>query len=606
MKNFKLFHKKNKITCIAASTILAASICSVSIFGLHCRNISFYPLQHTYDSESDNKVSYSESDFQTYLNDLFRSEVTCNTLNLHFTLSNPSDFQISKYPLTFGNISYEHHIQELAGLENIKKKLQKYNPTDYPLDLHMTYDVLADSVNRRLAMSPYFYYEELLSSTNGVQSEYPILLAEYAFHKKQDIMDYFGLLEQFDSFFENVCEFEKQKAEHGLFMNETAAKNVIRQCSAFLPENSETSFWEATFEERLKSMEKLSEKEKKKYISKNRKLLKEHVYPAYRHLISVVQTLRHSGKNDKGLCWFQNGKPYYELLIKNLTGSSRSIPELEDLVSTRRDYCLSQLSRLSSLKAENNAILSSSAEDILDYLKNRTKDDFPKLPKTHYTVKTVNKKLEDFLSPAFYLSSTMDNFEENNIYINPAADYNGIGLFTTLAHEGYPGHLFQTVYSYSRKLPPLRYLLYHGGYTEGWATYVEMYSYSYSGLDEGLSHALMLNQDATLSLYATTDMGIHYDGWSLSDTVSFLSRYGITDISVISNMYETILENPGNYLKYYIGYLEFLNLKSKAKQKYGNYFSELAFHTTLLNMGSSPFYLLDKYFDEYYKAANIY
>ena len=208
------------------------------------------------------------------------------------------------------------------------------------------------------------------------------------------------------------------------------------------------------------------------------------------------------------------------------------------------------------------------------------------------------------MAPAFYLTSPMDRFTENCIYVNPGNDYNEIELFTTLAHEGYPGHLYQTVYSYSKDLLPIRYILYHGGYTEGWATYVEMLSYHYAGLDENMAEALMLNQDATLSLYATIDMGVHYDGWSLADTVDFLGAYGITTTSVISKIYQTIIENPANYLKYYIGYLEFLSLKEQAKKYYGNDYSELMFHTTILNMGSAPFYLLEKYFVKYYRAAN--
>ena len=134
-------------------------------------------------------------------------------------------------------------------------------------------------------------------------------------------------------------------------------------------------------------------------------------------------------------------------------------------------------------------------------------------------------------------------------------------------------------------------------------TYVEMLSYQYAGIDTDMADALMLNQDATLSLYATIDMGVHYDGWSLADTVDFLSDYGITQTSVISNIYQTIIENPANYLKYYIGYLEFLDLKEQAKNYYSNDYSELLFHTALLDMGSAPFYILEKYFVKYYNAA---
>ena len=53
--------------------------------------------------------------------------------------------------------------------------------------------------------------------------------------------------------------------------------------------------------------------------------------------------------------------------------------------------------------------------------------------------------MKEYLSPAFYLTPPMDTGTPNVIYINPAASYQGLELFTTLAHEGFPGHLYQTV-----------------------------------------------------------------------------------------------------------------------------------------------------------------
>lgn len=566
------------------------------------------PASHTATQVAE-KIT-DEPAFLSYMEKLFQNQVTSNTLNLHYTLADPSSAEISQYPVTFGEISPDKQSSQLASLENMKNELLEYDTSDMSIPSQLTYDVLADSINRSLELAPYYYYEELLGSTNGLQSQYPILLAEYAFHSVQDIKDYLGLLEQYDTFFGQVCEFEKEKAKRGLFMNEKAADNLIRQCRAFIPEKSETSFWETTFSERIDKIRSLSAQEKKSYQKQNHKLLQEHVYPAYRNLIAVLKALKKSGKNTQGLCHFKDGKKYYGLLVKSATGSGHTIPELQDMVEAQRNENLAELSLLASTLTKTTASLNGkrqnpSPEDMLEHLKIQIQESFPPAPQANYTIKNVNEKLQDFLSPAFYLTAPMDQFTENCIYINPKNNYNEIQLFTTLAHEGYPGHLYQTVYSYSAGLPKIRYLLYHGGYTEGWATYVEMLSYNYAGLDKHAARALMLNQDATLSLYATIDMGVHYDGWSLADTVDFLSGYGITETSVISNIYQAIIENPANYLKYYIGYLEFLELKEQAKEYYGNDYSELLFHTSLLNIGPAPFYIIERYFVKYYKAANI-
>lgn len=619
MSKLKAFIKKTP-------AFLPAGLCALLLFsGLYCLNghsLSIPVASHQVPSGR----SYNETDFEHYLDRVFHSEVTANTLNLHYTLADPAAAQITDYPVTFGEISYQDDEKQMALLENMKQELSLYKNAVQSDELKLTYDILEDSINLQLALAPYYYYEEPLSSTNGVQSEYPILLAEYAFHTRQDVEDYLNLLSQYDVYFDQVCEFEKEKAKRGLFMNEKAAKNLISQCEAFLPDGSETSFWESTFTERLSALSGLSETQKQDYIAQNQQMLQEHVYPAYHNLIRILKALKQKGTNNQGLCYFDDGKKYYELLVKSTTGSDKAIKELQKMTEERRKLCLSEIDDIADKLSDKNSaandskrkntesatstavngVLDKTPEEMLEHLKETIQTSFPKLPDTAYTVKNVNEKLEPFLSPAFYLTAPMDRFTENCIYINQGNQYSGIQLFTTLAHEGYPGHLYQTVYSYTAKLPPIRYLLYHGGYTEGWATYAEMLSYGYAGLDADLSRALMLNQDATLSLYASIDMGVHYDGWTLADTVDFLAGYGITKTSVISEIYQAVIENPANYLKYYIGYLEFLNLKEQAKAYCKNDYSELAFHKTLLNIGSAPFYIIEKYFVKYYKAASIY
>lgn len=562
----------------------------------------------SYTSSSSAKQNSQEDDFLSYLDKVFQSEVTSNTLNLHYTLADPSSANITEYPVTLGEVSARQESAQLASLENMKKELHTYDPSKMSVSCRLTYDVLEDSINRNMALAPYYYFTEPLSTTGGVQSEYPILLAEYTFHSKKDITDYLQLLSQFDTYFQKICLFEKEKAKRGFFMNQTAVDHVITQCRAYIPEDSADSFWETTFQERLAQLKELTAKEKKSYMEQNHELLQEHVYPAYHNLIANLKALKKEGKNNQGLCYFQDGKEYYTKLVKSTTGSNRSVPELQKMVEQQRDYNLAEMNKLTSEMAKDTfssgLLPFQTPEEMLEHLKQQISSQFPAPPKAEFKIKQVNEKLQDFLSPAFYLTSPMDQFTDNCIYINPGNRYNEIELFTTLAHEGYPGHLYQTIYSYSAQLPPLRYILYHGGYTEGWATYVEMLSYAYAGIDQTAAQVLMLNQDATLSLYATIDMGVHYDGWSLADTVDFLSDYGITESTVISKIYQAIIENPANYLKYYIGYLEFLNLKEQAKTYYKNDYSDLLFHTAVLNMGSAPFYILEKYFVKYYKAAN--
>lgn len=197
--------------------------------------------------------------------------------------------------------------------------------------------------------------------------------------------------------------------------------------------------------------------------------------------------------------------------------------------------------------------------------------------------------MEEYLSPAFYMIPAIDNTSENVIYINQGQTREGLNLYTTLAHEGYPGHLYQTVYFSSKNTDPIRSILDFGGYVEGWATYAEMMSYYMAPLSKDEATLLQKNSSVILALYALADMGIHYDGWSLTDTAAFFKMYGITDVNAIKSIYELIIGDPGNYLKYYLGYLKFFQLKKEIAGQLQSDFSQKEFHRAVLDVGPAPF-----------------
>ena len=556
---------------------------------------------------ADDSLKKSYDDFDCFCTDLFRESITSNTINLHYTLADPASYGIKDYNVSLGTIGKESHEKSLLELENANHILSGFSTKDLSVSQQMTHDVLSDYINVELSASPYYYYDELLRSSTGTQAELPILLAEYTFRNEQDVKDYLTLLSQLDGYFKQICAFEQEKSKAGLFMSDFAAKNILAQCEQFL-DSKDDHYLVNTFSTRIDAAEFLTAEQKDAYKAKNAQIFTEHVLPAYEHLKNCINELCGTGKNEQGLCYLPEGKSYYTYLIRSCTGTSDSIPELETLVKNRRD---SDLSSISALLKKNPSLAAASASydlddsdptAILNHLKDEITADFPAPVDTTFTVKYVDDALSDFLAPAFYLTAPIDDISQNCIYINPKSSYTKIKLFTTLAHEGYPGHLYQTVMTSSYGIPTVRSILNYPGYTEGWATYVEMLSYHYAGLDEDLASILQFNQSAILSLYATADFGIHYEGWSFDDTCSFFAEYGFTDPSTIREIYELIVEEPGHYQKYYIGYLKFLQLKETAKALLKDDYNDALFHEAILRMGPAPFPILEKYLPVYLKA----
>lgn len=545
------------------------------------------------------------SKFSTYLDSLFRNEVTASTLNMHYTVASPKDYGITDYPVTLGTISKETYEQDLSSYENIQAVLEKYDYDSLGVKDRLTYDLIESYTDSQLAFSDYYLYDEVLDPGNGFQAELPVLLAEYQFYSRQDVLDYLNLLGDVERYFDEIITYETEKSDAGLFMPDFAVNAITKECSDFCDTTKE-HYLITTFRDKVNAMSGISDLDKEKYIAKNESLINERVLPAYEGLSEALSSLKGTGKNDKGLCYLPKGKIYYSNLVHSYTGSSHTVEELEDMVDQKRESDLLAIASLIKKnpkvqeEADAFSIDTSKPEEVLNYLLKQIATDFPVPSDTNYQVHYVDTCLQDAMAPAFYLTAPIDDLSQNSIYINPANNATGIRLFTTLAHEGFPGHMYQTVMSYEAGLSPFRSLLNYPGYTEGWATYVEMMSYSYAGLTEDAATLLSCNQSALLSLYASCDMGIHYDGWDLSDTIKFFRDYGITDLDTVQEIYEYIIEEPANYLKYYIGYLEFLNLRDIAKKEYGDNYSNKRFHKAVVTMGPAPFDLLQKYLKDYY------
>ena len=547
----------------------------------------------------------SKEEFSAYLNQIFRSEVTGSTLNMHYNLAHPENYGITDYKVTYGNVSAGRDTEAAAVLENWKKNLKRFRKKDLPVSQQMAYDILEDYILQELPAGKFSLYQEILKPSTGFQSQLPVLLAEYKFYDEKDVQDYLELMAETPALFRKIMDLERIKAEKGLFMADFAVDDVVAQCRSFTQDPA-NNYLLSTFDDRVDEAGFLTPEQAEQYKQVNRQIVTGEMVPAYQRLAEELSALKGSGKNSGGLCGLKGGREYYEYLVKDTTGSGMSVEEMRAQTEAQRKQDLAELAQIAKnhpdigQKCVNYQLPTEEPELILKDLQGKMQQDFPSPPEVSFQVKEVHPSLEEYTAPAFYLTPPIDDVSQNCIYINKSKGDEKIQLYTTLAHEGFPGHLYQNVMERSCGLEPIRSLFGSSGYVEGWATYVEMQSYYYADVEQDVSAFLQKNQSALLSLYATADMGIHYDGWTLRDTIDFFASYQIADKATIQQIYQLIVEEPAHYLKYYIGYLEFLNLKEYAKEKFKEDYSDYKFHAALMEMGNAPFYILKEYLPEYY------
>ena len=560
--------------------------------------------------------------FETFTDQLFQKEVSGNMLNLHYSLAYPEKKGITRPKASLGTISLPSSeissdpvsgasSESSSGTENFAyqtlTKLKTFKISALSEENQLTLDMLLLYYKTQENFQELAVLEEPLSPSLGIQAQLPVLLAEYAFYQKQDIADYLNLLVSVEPYFESILAFEEAKSKQGYFMSDATLDRVLAQCQAFI-KDPENNYMLEIFTEKLKEFGKLSRKEQKILIQKHRKILLNKVIPAYQKLILGLQALRGTGRPSQGLAHFNNGKEYYKCLLQSQTGSYVPVKTIQRRLAGQiiqdMETVQKALKRQPSLLRELNGstdISRMEPREILSSLHNKMKQDFPLLDDTEFTVRYVHKSMQKYLSPAFYLTPPLDTGSPNIIYINPADQRSNLELFTTLSHEGFPGHLYQTVFFGNTKPSDIRYLITSGGYVEGWAVYTESYGYQYasdSPENSSVSYCIRLawlNRSINLCIYALLDIGIHYYGWDQNEASRLLKLFGITDENALSEIYQYIVETPGNYQKYCWGYLNFLDLKNEWQTALGDDFDLKIFHQNLLEIGPVQFPVLRKY-----------
>ena len=548
--------------------------------------------------------------FRSLTKKIFQEEVSGSMLTLHYSLAYPDKKHISRPAPTLGTISSDQN-STYQKYGQYLQKLKEFTSSRLTRENQITRDMLLLYYQTQLSAREFPLLDEPLSPGLGIQAQLPVLLAEYAFYEDQDIADYLNLLSSVRPYFQSILDYERQKSEAGYFMNNATLNRILKQCSAFI-ENPENNYMLDIFSEKLKTYSHFSEEAQAKLNARHKKILLTSVIPAYQELMTGLASLKNTGSSSRGLKHFRGGKEYYRYLLQSQTGSYLSVEKIQQYLTAQLAEDMNIVHQMLKSQPDLLRKLTNSVEikdfvprNALQYLNQSMQKDFPALDTDDYEIRYVHKSMEDFLSPAFYLTPPLDTGHPNVIYINRTGTHSNLELFTTLSHEGFPGHLYQTVFFGKTQPDDIRYLITSGGYVEGWATYVESYGYQYAAslLSDrsaaDLTTLIWKNRSINLCIYSLLDTGIHYQGWNRSAAAKFLNAFGIQDKKVIDEIYQYIVETPGNYLKYGLGCLCFFNLRTSCQKNLGNSFDIREFHRQILEIGPVQFPILEKYLDHY-------
>lgn len=556
--------------------------------------------------QASTQTSLKQKKFDRFLNSCFREYAAENTVTLHFKLSNPSAYGI-KTPVspTYGDLSSDTLKKNCSRSKELLQKLYTFPTSNLTKKQKLTWQIFQDYLNESIMNEKYILYSSPLG-TNGLQSEIPVTLSEYRLDNEKDVKDYLSLVNQVPELFTQILDFEQERRNAGIISPSFVISDTIDQIDQFLNASEENNLLIQSFEERLAEVESLSKDQKASYIANNRLLVTDKVFPAYKSLKTSLQTYINESKNTSSkerLCEYKNGQDYYKFLLMSNVGTDFSP---EDCITILESQLKNTVKDISSLTTKNKDLYTeylsatpalSAPKEIMNTLKNDSLIDFPEIKNISCQLKNVPDALSGTSACAFYLVPPIDSTKDNIIYINKSrVDSNE--LFSTLAHEGYPGHLYQTNYFLTTNPSPLRTFLHCAGYDEGWGTYAQLYSYNFiefKNVDEQTTKQLRQlyrdNDLLSLSLSSLSDLYVNYKNYDENALANYLQTYGI-DKDGAQKLYRYVIENPTTYLSYSIGCYELDQLKQTMADSLGKAFKISDFHEAVLNVGSCNFSIL--------------
>ena len=618
-----MFKKRLLRTC---KNVMAAAICISLAVGLSACGETQGERRHLNDKNDTTEnteraqESFSEDalkeqqEFEQYLDDYFKDVVTDDTLTYNYTIKDGADYGLEEPEVTLGDpgMTAEEIGQDKEEFEGWVKKLDAIDRSCLTEDQKLTYDVLDEYFEVSAGIFDNVYLYEPFSPMRGLQANIATNFTDYRFDDKGDVERYIELLGQIPDYFAEYLDFEQEKSEKGYFMSDAVCDKVISQCKDFVADK-ENHFMVTTFNDNIDALDFLTDEEKAEYKEANKQAVENSLLPAFENVAEVLSGLKGTRTNDGGICNYDGGKEYYEYLLKNFAGTAKSPEEVIDMLDTELQklmvslyqYYLGNQAAYEYFAANYDSIFAETdqmtASEMVDKMMETASEHYPDAGTINYKAEALDKNLETIMDDvlAYYMAPAIDDPDNNLIRVN---GLHTDGMWTTLAHEGYPGHMLQNAYYMSTDPEPVRTLMNFLGYKEGWAMYAcydSLYYYEYEEPEYGDTIAALyqLNDEMSYLMMGRVDLGINYEGWTLQDTADYLTKNGM-DGSAAQELYTTMVGDPAVYQSYSTGYYEMKELRDYAEEKMGDDFDLKTFNTIILETGPCQFDILKEQVDK--------
>lgn len=532
--------------------------------------------------------------FQAFMESEWKESVEKDYLTMHFSVKDYRKMSLTKPEVTLGNMSYKEIEKEL---EESKASLKKLREFDFDL-LNETeqhdYLVYEEYLECLIGLDSYPDMMEMFRPITGTLTNVKEIFEDFPLYSAEDIDDYITLIDDYPRLIDEMIDFTEQQAEKGYFMDDASADDAVAEIEDFIAAGEKNELI-VVFNNNLDALDWLSAEDKSSYEEKNQDIILNKVIPAYDKTGKALKKLRGSRKCGGAVCAYPDGRDYYTWLARYNCSSNETLEEKFDFLTDSIREVLGHYRELlknnPSLEEPEDIKDLETLDEVLEYLRDHM-DGFPEAPDVDYKLAYLDESVaEDAM--AYYIHCPVDDLRENVIHVNKDAVSDINTLYFTLAHEGYPGHLYQMTWYQNTGASNMRHDLTAMGYQEGWANYVERIMLRRSTLAPESAEFIACDEFSSYMINAACDIAVNGLGYSVKELGDWLVDLGM-DRSYAKDTYLYVMQNPGLLLPYGYGQAKFWDFDGRVRSALGDKFDNEEFHLQLLKNGARQFELVEQ------------
>lgn len=548
-----------------------------------------------YEVREKNSTLDDNKDFDLFLDTIFDELVSDNYLYMHFNVADYKAMGIEKPEVGFGHIVYGVDEEEFNKTEKQLEELLAFDYDKLSLRQQYDYDLLHYSLLETLCGLEYSKYNLIFSSSSQFCDGIVTNLMEFAIYDEESEEDFLVVLKDVPNYINEAIEYSKQQSNDGLYHSDDMLDEEISYIDNLISSNGRSIY------EHYKEYDIYPEV---------KELVENEVIPAFVTLKEYLNTLYGKTKSDKlALTKINNGYAEYTY-ITNTSNNGDMYAIYTQLIEVYSDWVNNFINAYQNNEhiledyedfLNDDKAINLSAEDMLEYLRNNSSKRYEYLEDANYVVSSLDTLGDSTLG--YYVSPPIDNLNQNVIRVNAKInneDYDQMSVFEVMAHEGFPGHLYQNIYFQQKNPHKFRATQSFIGYTEGYADLAAMDAIDMLNVDDEYKAVAKLNSITFNShlLLSIVDLGVNYFGWDVNTIGNKLEKLFL-DKAIAQPLYDMVVAMPGTFVRYGVGYVSHLNLRKKAMDELGDKFDFVAYDRAIIENGPLPFAILEGVVEDY-------